>query len=271
MRLSAKYNFISELLETFRDLRGAFERWPLIINLASQDILARYRGSVIGPWWITLVTLSLVLGIGTTYASSFHTQVAVLMPYVAVGVVTWSFLSAAISDGGEAFISAAALLRQTALPLPVFIFRSLVRNLVNLGHQLVIIIGVLTWFRIFPGIAILWSLAGLASIIFNVSWITMVIALISARFRDVPQIVSALLQFLFFLTPIFWLPSAVQLEAPAIKYNPFFLAIQSVRAPLLQGISPVRELAYLTAFGIIGWTIAILCYTQSRRRVVHFL
>jgi lipopolysaccharide transport system permease protein len=50
----------------------------------------------------------------------------------------------------------------------------------------------------------------------------LLLGLLGARFRDVPQIVSNSMQLLFFLTPIFWLPATI---GPArgwfVSGNPF--------------------------------------------------
>jgi ABC-type polysaccharide/polyol phosphate export permease len=271
MKLTAKKNFSSELRSTFGDFKEASERFSLSLNLAIQDIRTRYRGSVIGPWWITLTSGTLILGIGLSYTYLFHVPVEKLLPYVAIGIVTWSFISSCIAEGGESFVTSAAIMRQSSLPLPTFILRTLLRNLINLGHQLVIVVGVLAWFRIFPGLGILWSVLGLAAVLLNLCWVAMLVALVSARFRDVPQIVSSLLQFIFFMSPIFWIVPPALEHSFVVAENPFFFAVQAVRAPLLDGTAPLHELAYLALTGVIGWIVAILFYNQTRRRVVHYL
>jgi ABC-type polysaccharide/polyol phosphate export permease len=271
MKLTAKKNFSSELGATFSDFQETQKRFSLSLNLAMQDIRARYRGSVIGPWWITLASGSLVLGIGISYTFLFHVAVEKLLPYVAVGIVFWSFISTSISEGGESFVTSAAIMRQSSLPLPIFILRSILRNLINLGHQLVIVIGVLAWFRIFPGVGILWAILGLLAIVFNIGWTTMIVALASARFRDIPQIVSSVLQFIFFMSPIFWIVPPALAHSFAVESNPFYFAIQVVRTPLLDGTAPLHELASLIFTGSIGWIVALIFYTLTRRRVVHYL
>ncbi len=74
MRLSGRKDYLSEFAETGRDFSESFRRLPLAFNLAWQDILSRYRGSVLGPWWITMMTMTLVLGIGINYAALSHRQ-----------------------------------------------------------------------------------------------------------------------------------------------------------------------------------------------------
>lgn len=271
MRLSGRRSYISELAETGRDISESFGRFPLAFNLAVQDILGRYRGSILGPWWITIMTMTLVLGIGINYAALMHQKVDELLPYVAVGLVVWNFLSATISEGGDAFIAGAGMIKQSPIPLPLFILRCIIRNLISLAHQVVIIVGVLMWFKIFPGLGMLWALAGMVIIIVNLGWLALVLAMASARFRDMPQIVAAVLQMMLFLSPIFWTPTPVLAQSPFVAFNPFYFAIESVRAPLLHGTVPAQMISVLIPLAGIGWIVAILYYTQTRRRVVHYL
>ncbi len=217
------------------------------------------------------MTMTLVLGIGINYAALLHQSVKDLLPFVAIGLVMWGFLSTSISEGGEAFVNGAAMIRQSALPLPMFILRCLLRNAINLAHQLIIIVAVMAWFRIYPGHRLLWAFAGLALMIVNLGWIGLVLAMISARFRDVPQIIAAILQLVFFLSPIFWTPPPQLAHSPLVAANPFYFSIESIRSPLLHGVLPPETFTFLAPLAVIGWIVAILAYNQTRRRVVHYL
>ena len=218
-----------------------------------------------------MMTMTLVLGLGINYAALFHQSVKDLLPYVAVGLVMWGFLSACISEGGDAFVMGAGMIKQSALPLPLFILRCLARNAINLAHQVVIVVAVLAWFRIFPGPGALLAFVGLALLFVNLGWAGLFLAMLATRFRDMPQIVSATLQLVFFLSPIFWTPPAALRNSPLVWANPFYFSIQSIREPLLHGAMPTETLTCLVPMAILGWIGTVLLYNQTRRRVVHYL
>ena len=46
----------------FADLRASFERIGLAWSLAWHDVVSRYRGSILGPFWITLSMGLMVAG-----------------------------------------------------------------------------------------------------------------------------------------------------------------------------------------------------------------
>ena len=271
MLLAGRKSYLSEFKQTWRDFSESFGRFPLASNLALQDILSRYRGSILGPWWITMMTMTLVLGMGIGYSSIFRQPVQTLLPYVAIGLVVWGFVSASISEGGDAFVAGGGMIKQSSIPLPVFILRTVIRNLINLAHQVVIILAVLLWFHIFPGIGVLWAVPGLLLLVVNMGWVGLLLAMIATRFRDMPQIVTAVLQLVFFLSPIFWMPSAQWANSPAVMANPFYYSIQSIREPLLHGVTPPQTTFLLVPLAVMGWIVTLLVYNETRRRVVHYL
>ena len=271
MYLSARRSYISEFRETYRDFSSSGVQWQLAWSLAVHDIAARYRGSILGPWWITLSMGALVLGIGINYAALFHMSVEELLPYVAIGIVMWGFVSNCIAEGGDAFVAGGPIIRQSSLPLPIFLIRCYIRNVINLAHHIVIIIAVLVYVHIFPGFGMLLFFAGFVLTSINLGWIMILLAFFASRFRDVPQIVSAVLQITFFLTPVFWKVTPGLAASPVVVYNPFYYAVETMRRPLLGTPTSLTSYVVLLSVAICGWIVAILVYNQTRRKVVHYL
>jgi len=50
----------------------------------------------------------------------------------------------------------------------------------------------------------LLALPGIALILLNGLWVSLLLGLISARFRDLLMIVGSIVQVMFFMAPIFW-------------------------------------------------------------------
>jgi lipopolysaccharide transport system permease protein len=190
---------------------------------------------------------------------------------VAVGIVAWNFMSGCISEGADAFIIGGAILRQSALPLPLFIMRCYFRNLINLAHHSVIVVLVLLYVANFPGMGLLWSLLGIILVGMNLTWVMLLAAFLSTRFRDVPQIIAAVLQVAFFLSPVFWKVNEATANSPFVQFNPVYYAIEAIRGPLLSKSFPGDDYLMLFAAAVLGWIFSIGVYNQTRRRVVHYL
>ena len=75
------------------DLATGLRRWRLPAALARLDIRNRYRGSVLGPFWLTLSTAVMVVGLGLLYSSLFKMELANYLPFIAVSLIVWNMIS----------------------------------------------------------------------------------------------------------------------------------------------------------------------------------
>ena len=260
-----------EFSMAFADLRASFGRIGLAWSLAWHDVVSRYRGSIIGPFWITLSMGLMVAGIGFLYASLFKIPVHDFIPYVAIGIVFWGLISSVIVEGCGAFVGASGMLSQTSLPMMTFIWRTVLRNVINLAHHLVIILGVLVFYDHWRDANVLLSAAGVILVMLNLGWICLAAAMASARFRDIPQIVASVTQFAMFMTPVFWLPGGRLVDHAVLLLNPFYHMLEAVRAPLLgQAVEPLTYLV-LGGMALAGWLATFAIFSNIRRRIVHYL
>ena len=246
----------------------AYRLWSL---LSWQDIRRRYRRSKLGPFWLTISMGVLVGALGILYAGLFKVDVSDYLPFLAVGFITWSLISGLINEGCDTFISAETIIKQVNLPLSVHVYRTVCRNTIILGHNAVIYLVVIAVFQIWPGWTGLLALPGLALLCLNGVWMGLLFGMVSARFRDVPQIVASIVQLAFFLTPILWKPDLLPDRATILELNPFYHFVEVVRAPAL-GQSPAMS-AWLAVIGtvVVGWAVTLVMYRRYRSRIAYWV
>ncbi|MDB5448055.1 MAG: ATP-transporter permease [Phenylobacterium sp.] len=256
----------------FQDLRASAKRLGLAWSLAWHDVVSRYRGSILGPFWITLSMGFMVLGIAFLYAKLFNVAVEQYLPMVALGIVFFGVISGIITEGCDTFVFASGMLSQTSLPMFIFVWRTILRNLINLAHHLVIVVAVLVIFGYWRRMNPLAGLVGLTFLVVNASWISMLAGIAAARFRDIPQVVTSVMQFAAFVTPVFW--PADRLTGPrriVLDLNPFYHMLEAVRAPLLGKPIESHTYAYLALMAVVGWALTFSVFSITRRRIVHYL
>jgi ABC-type polysaccharide/polyol phosphate export permease len=262
--------YLFEFEMAFADFRASLSRWYLAWALARHDIAARYRGSTLGPFWITLSMGMMVVGMGVLYSQLFRIEIRHFLPFIAIGLVLWSLIAGLLTEGCETFTQASAILRQTALPLLTFLWRTVSRGLISFCHHLVIIVAVLVWSHSATANYLL-ALGGLVLVVANLSWLTLITAIASARYRDVPQVVISVMQFAMVKTPVFWRPEQLSRGLFVLTFNPFYYMLDIVRAPLLGIPVDPRSWGVLSVMAILGWLLAFSLFAITRRRVVHFL
>jgi ABC-type polysaccharide/polyol phosphate export permease len=269
--ISGRSGFASDLKEAGADFLQSMARWRLWTSLATHDIASRYRGSVLGPFWITVTTAAMIGGVGLMYSQLFGTTLNDYVPWLATGIVFWTLFSQVITEGCDAFIASGTIIKQTAIPMLSFIARMMTRNLINFAHQVLIVAAVIVWFGLWDRANLLLCLAGFVLVLVNLAWIALAAGIASARFRDVPQIISALIQVALFLTPVFWRPESIKAHRFLLHGNPFHHMLEVTRRPLLgEAVAPESYLI-LVAMAVIGWAAAFVLFSRTRRRVVHYL
>src|SRR2546421_8571338 len=123
--------------------------------MAMQDIRLRYRGSVLGPFWLTISTVIMVAAIGLIYARLFNMELARYLPFLTIGLVIWQYVSSLITDGCQTFLSSQNIIHQAPMPFSIHVWRSVYRNVIVLAHNLVIVPLVLIIFYVPVGWSVL--------------------------------------------------------------------------------------------------------------------
>ena len=123
----------------WRDLVDGFGKSWMWSALALQDIKLRYRGSVLGPFWLTISTLVMVVAMGVIYARLFRVDVATYLPYLSLGLIVWQTLSSTITEGCETFVREQSVIQQVPIPFSIHAYRTVCRNFIVLAHNLVIL------------------------------------------------------------------------------------------------------------------------------------
>lgn len=254
-----------------RDLVTGLRSWESWYLLGISDIRQRYKRSKLGQFWITLSMAIFIFGIGFVYAFLFKQEIKDYLPYLAVNYVVWTLLSGIINDSSATFTQASVYLTQEALPRSIFAMRVVVRNLVLFSHNLIIIPVIFIIFGKNPGWVALLAIPGLMLIVIAGVLVTLLLAVICTRFRDMAQILQNIIQMAFFMTPVMWRPEQLGQAWYIIVFNPFAAFLRLVADPL-HGKIPLNSVYYMAVLMIIILTaIALPVFARFRSRVVYWL
>ncbi|NIL84111.1 hypothetical protein RhoFasGS6_01475 [Rhodococcus fascians] len=264
----------------FGDLRTGFNQRELWLHLGWQDIKQRYRRSVIGPFWITIATGVQAIAMGLLYSVLLDIDLRSFLPHVTVGLIIWNLISAAILEGGDVFVANEGLIKQLPSALSVHVYRLVWRQLLLLGHNLLIYVIIIAIFWPPGGLhwTVIFAIPALVLILLNAVWVSILFGIIATRYRDIAPILGSFVTLMFFMTPIVWTTSGLQQmggeaanRAKLVEINPLFHYLDIIRAPLIGEDQQAYHWYIVLGFTVVGWALAIVALKKYRARVPYWV
>jgi ABC-type polysaccharide/polyol phosphate export permease len=254
------------------DIIGGLRKNELWARLGWREVKGRYRRTKIGPFWSTLALAIYIVAVGAVGAGLWGQDIKVYLPYLASGMMVWTFLSSIINESGQLYVQGNRLVQAVQFEYAILPYALVWRHFVLFVHNLVVYAFVIL---LDPGI-IRWetllAIPGMVIVVANGVWLALLIGLICLRFRDVQQIVQSALQVGFLVTPVFWSADALSglTKVVFVQLNPLYRLIEIVRTPLLGGVPTLAS--YLGAIGItlFGWVITYLMFRAFRKRISYW-
>ena len=247
-------------------LRDGLKHHELWVYLSVQDIRLRYRRSKIGPFWITLSMAIFCLSLGLVYSKLFKSNLADYLPFLSVGFIFWWLISGMLAEFPNAFVDQASYIKDVKIAPMTILLRIVARHMIIFAHNAIIIVAIFFYFRVVPSWTVLLALPGLFLVLLNMQALGVILSLVGARFRDVAPITQAMIQVIFFITPLTWFPKLLPKDSLFVIANPFAYYIDITRSPLLgqmpAGSSWLLSLVTLLLFSVIG---AVLYRAKSMR------
>ena len=253
------------------DLKRALSLTWFWASLGWQDIVQRYRGSMLGPFWLTITTGIFIAGLGPLYARLFSLEMAKYLPYMALGVTTWGFITSTINDCCTAFVSASHVMKQMKVPRLAIVLQAIWRSVIAFIHNLPIYIIIFLWFKIPLSWETILVIPGFVIVCLNLVWIGVVVAILCARYRDIAPIIGSVLQIGFFVTPVMWSYKLQSVSPWIVNINPFAAMIELIRAPLLGEVISLPLVVLALACLPVGYALAAALFVRTRRQIVFWV
>ena len=238
--------------------------------LAAGDIRSKYRRTFLGPWWITATNAitALIMGLVAGRFLGFDTKT--YLPHFMVSITIWNFISSSLNEACYTMINAGGMIKAVDMPILIHVMRMVQRNLIIFLHNVAIVPIIWLFFPWTIGLQTLLCLPGLALVFVFVVGASTIISMICVRYRDVPPIIGAVLQLLFFVSPIIWIPSKIQGGELVVELNPIAHLLAVTRDPVMGNVPGLID--WIAAIGFVALVTAAMAYiyTRYRSRVVYW-
>jgi len=243
-------------------------------RLGWQDVRRRYRRTVLGPLWSTISLGIFVLAIGIMGAGLWNQEAGSYLVFLSSGMVVWMMLATMITEGTGLFINESQNIHQLRFDYSILAFALVWRNFIVFGHNVwVFLILALIFSKLPVTPVVLLFIPGMILMLLNGLWISILLGLLSARFRDVQQLIASIVQIAMFITPIFWPPDNLKgiRHLVFVDLHPLYHMIEVMRAPLLGKVPQMESYIGSIIILIVGSTVTYHLYKRFRRRIPYWL
>lgn len=261
--------------EFYRFLKHILENKKLLITLSVNDFKEQYLGSYLGIVWAMLRPLLFIGIMWFVFVFGFKSKPiddgTPFILWLLCGMIPWFFFADSLGKSMNAIVSNSFLVKKVAfrvsiLPL-VQVISSLYIHIVFVGILLSIFIlygytPTIYWLQI-PYFMICMIL-----LLLGLGWLT---SAIKVFVKDVGEIIGVIIQFGFWLTPIFWSISIIPEKYQSIiKLNPMFYIIDGYRNALIHQKWFWEDMSLTTYYFTLTMVILVLGAIVFKRLRPHF-
>jgi lipopolysaccharide transport system permease protein len=225
----------------------------LIQSLVARELKARYRGSVLGFFWSFFNPLLLLLVY--TFVFTYVMTPAKLdeIPNYALflfcGILPWTWFSTSLIESANVLISGGNLIKKVMFPAEILPIVTVLANLVHFLLGLPILVAFLIYYKAPLQLSeLVWfPVVVLVQLVLTLGF-ALILSALTVHFRDIKDILSNLMTFWFFATPIiYYWKFAPPTIGRFLDLNPFtHLAIS------------YQEILYFSGdFGHLKWLLAL--------------
>lgn len=246
----------------------------LILELAKKDFKSRYLGSYLGIVWAFVQPTITVLILWFVFQVGFKSMPVDDFPFILwllCGIVPWFFFSEGLSNATNAVVENSYLVSKIVFRVSVLPIVKLVSSLFVHVFFITVIFMLFYVYGYKPSvynIQVIYYLFATTVLLLGISWTTSALIVF---LKDIGQIVAMVLQFGFWLTPIFWSIKIVPEKFHyLLKLNPVYYIVEGYRDTFIYH-EWFWDHIYLTAyFWVVTGVLFVLGAIIFKRLRPHF-
>ncbi|MEM7761831.1 MAG: ABC transporter permease [Cyanobacteria bacterium P01_A01_bin.40] len=243
--------------------------YDLLSQLLIRELKLKYKRSILGIAWTLINPLLKLIVFALIFRSVLTIETEHYAAFVFCGLLVWNWFQDSLTETSGIIVDSTSLIQQPGFPLAILPVVVIMNGMIHflLALPILGILLLLEGVKVKLGIIIWLPILMILQFILTIS-LGYIFAAINVIFRDTQYTVGVLLQICFFLTPIFY--DISNIEVPLIyNINPLVHLVTAYRNVLIQGVYPEWK-----ALGIIAiFSITFLFFSQSYFRLQshHFL
>ncbi len=205
----------------------------LLSELVRTDFKLRYQGSLLGYTWSLLrpIFLFIIMYVVFTKFIRLGESIPHYPIYLLLGIVLWQFFSDMTNQSLSSVVARGDLIRKIRIPRWMIVLTSSVSALINLGLNLLVVIGLMLINKTPISFSMILLPLALVEIYTFGLGLSLFLSAAYVKYRDLSFIWEVLMQAAFYLTPIIYPLSVITnlTVQRLLLLNPIAQTIQDAR------------------------------------------
>jgi ABC-type polysaccharide/polyol phosphate export permease len=255
-------------------LRDLVNSRDIVIELTKNDFKSRYLGSYLGLLWAFAQPLATIGILWFVFEFGFKSKPTGNYPFMLwlmAGMIPWFYLNDSISSATTSIVDKSFLVKKVVFRIGILPIIKILSALIIHVFFIAILFIMFAFYGYMPHlytIQVLYYLFAAIILTLGLSWITSSLVVF---LKDIGQIVGILLQFGFWLTPVFWQVTMLPEEYRSfITLNPFYYITEGYRDSLVNKVWFWEHGGLTIYFWCITGIIFIVGALIFRRLKPHF-
>lgn len=267
---SLKKGYLSIFSEIFNELKR--NRW-LTRQLFKRDFLTIYKQSFIGVLWAIIIPLVSVGTFIVLNRSGIFTIGDINVPYpiyAILGMAFWQLFATGLIASSNSLVKAGPMIAKINFSKKSLVIASTGQAIVSFLIQFVLVGILFVYYWIAPSIAILLVPITIIPIMLLTLGLGFILSLLNGIVRDIGNILSILITFLMFLTPVLYAKPTTGILATVTNYNPLYYMVSVQRELVLMGtISEWKGFLITSIISCIVFIICLVTFHLTETRVAE--
>ncbi len=258
-------------------INGTIKSRKQVTALAKSDFRGRYSGSYFGAFWgIAQPTMTILL-FWFVFQVGFRSQPVSDAPFLlwlVAGMMPWNFFQDAWTSSNRAFVGYDYIVKKIVFNVDILpMVKILASCIMNIIYNMIILV-VFMLYGWFPGVHILDMLYFSVCLTMFAWGLSMITATVTVFVKDVSQLLTIVMQFVMWLTPIMWDYHMLDAVSTKLKWvyllNPLFYVVNGYREALIDGKWFFNHFYMMAWFWLVTIVIDIIGIRLMRTFKPHF-
>ncbi|MCL6589008.1 MAG: ABC transporter permease [Firmicutes bacterium] len=263
------FRYLKEIYWFIKDL---VRSRTLIYELTKKEFKTKYLGSYLGIMWAFIQPIITILIFWFVFQMGFKSQPVANFPFVLwlmCGMIPWFFISESTSGATSSILDNSYLVKKVVFRVSILPIIKILSVLIIHLFFVVFLFLMFLFYGYVPvifNIQVIYYLVATIFLVLSVSWIT---ASLAVFIKDVPHIVTILVQFGFWLTPIFWNVRQLPLKYQKLfKLNPVYYIVEGYRNAMIDHKwfwnSQTNQTIYFWSLVFVLFAIGVIMFRKLR-------